>query len=129
MCSFEKNKSCVTNAAFVLPGCNLTPGRAADRSGFQTWLGSRLLPYLTQLQAATNGRTQKVGRHTERSYSVSEPGNAALRHTWDQFGLWSLLHRHRQTELTSVVHNPPTLIELYILSDFSIKRQHVERWI
>lgn len=54
--------------------CKLTPDRAADQPGFQTWLGSRLLPYLTQLQAATNGYAQTMGRLNERSYRAGEPG-------------------------------------------------------
>lgn len=61
-CRMSRNKSwCVTDAELPSSGCNLTPGRAADQSGFQTSLGSRLLPYLTSLQAVTNGHT-RAGR-------------------------------------------------------------------
>ena len=48
---FNIDTSCRKNALFILTGCKLTPGRAADRSGFQTPFCSRLLPYLIQLQA------------------------------------------------------------------------------
>ncbi|KAK5869090.1 hypothetical protein PBY51_010050 [Eleginops maclovinus] len=92
-----------------MTGCNLPRvvlrfSRASRRS-----LAAVPFHVLSQLQAVSDGYTQALGSVDRAELQCQRAGNAALRHTWDQSGLWSLLRRHRPTTLTSLFHNRPIL--------------------